>query len=197
MAEEYMIEAQSGAAVLVKSGSKIEIIDVEGQQVVDVFAVNPTDPKEYLSAGVTIDCNESLKVSTGDRLYTNQYKKMFTIVEDDVKEHDLLHPCCRPEMYDFFYDTGKNHPSCLANINRSLMDVLGHQRDEITPFNIFMYTKILPNGKLSVETPLSKAGDKIVLVAEMDVLLAIAACSVSESSCNGGECTPIKLVIEE
>lgn len=49
----------------------------------------------------------------------------------------------------------------------------------------------------SVETPLSKAGDKIVLVAEMDVLLAVAACSVSESSCNGGECTPIKLVIEE
>lgn len=45
MAEEYMIEAQSGAAVLVKSGSKIEIIDVEGQQVVDFFAVNPTDPK--------------------------------------------------------------------------------------------------------------------------------------------------------
>ena len=60
-----------------------------------------------------------------------------------------------------------------------------------------MYTNILPNGNISVEPPLSKAGDKIVLEAEMDVLLSIAACSVSESSCNGGECTPIKIVVTE
>lgn len=194
---EYIVEAQTGINISVKSGSKIEIIDLEGQQVVDFFATNQTTPKEYLSAGVTIDCNESLKVSSGDILYTNHYNKMFTIIEDDVKEHDLLHPCCRPEMYDFFYSTGENHPSCLANINKSLSEVFNIQREEITPFNIFMYTKILSNGKISVETPLSKAGDKIVLVAEMDVLLAVAACSVSESSCNGGECTPIKIIISE
>lgn len=122
---------------------------------------------------------------------------MFTIIEDDVKEHDLLHPCCRPEMYDFFYNTVENHPSCLANINESLSKVFNIQKEEITPFNIFMHTKILPDGKISVEPPLSKAGDKIVLVAEMDVILAVAACSVSESSCNGGKCTPIKIVISE
>ena len=197
MEEEYIVEAQSGAVVSVKSGSIIEIIDLKGQQVVDFFATNQATPKEYLSAGVTIDCNECLKVSTGDTLYTNHYNKMFTILEDDVKEHDLLHPCCRPEMYNFFYNNGEHHPSCLANINQSLSDVLHIEREEITPFNIFMYTKILPDGKISVEPPLSKAGDKIVLVAEMDVLLTVAACSVSESSCNGGECTPIKLIIRE
>jgi len=49
----------------------------------------------------------------------------------------------------------------------------------------------------SVEEPVSKLGDKVVLRAEMDVLLGIAACSVSESTGNGGKCSPIKITIEE
>lgn len=39
--------------------------------------------------------------------------------------------------------------------------------------------------------------NKIVLLAEMDVLVAVSACSVSESDCNGGECTPVKIIITE
>lgn len=197
MQKEYIVKAKSGIKIPVKKGELIEVIDLKGQQVVDFFATNQTTSEEFLSAGVTIDCNESIKISTGDSIYTNLYHQMFTIIEDEVKEHDLLHPCCRPEMYDFFYHTGKNHPNCLANINQSLSEAFDTKKAEITPFNIFMHTKILPNGKISVEEPVSKAGDKIVLRAEMDVLLAAAACSVSESSCNGGECTPIKIVVQE
>lgn len=196
MEKEYIVAAKSGLNIPVNQGELVEVIDLDGQQVVDFFATNQISSKEYLSTGATIDCNESLKISVGDAIYTNHYNKMFTIIEDDVKEHDLLHPCCRPEMYDFFYGTGKAHPNCLANINKSLKDVFAEERTEITPFNIFMYTKLLPNGKLSVEPPLSKPGDKLVLKAEMDVLLAVAACSVSESSCNGGKCTPIKIIVK-
>lgn len=151
MEKEYIVEARTGINIKVNEGELIEIIDLAGQQVVDFFALNQINPKEFLSAGVTIDCNESLKVTVGDRLYTNHYKKMFTIIDDDVKEHDLLHPCCRTEMYDFFYKTGENHPSCLSNINESLLETFDIRKEEITPFNIFMYTKILPDGKISVE----------------------------------------------
>lgn len=59
-----------------------------------------------------------------------------------------------------------------------------------------MYTKINSDGSISVEQPISKPGDKVVLKAEMDVRLGIAACSVSESKCNGGKCSPIKIIIE-
>lgn len=102
MKREFIVEAKSGLTIAVEKGEKIEIIDLHGKQVVDFFATNQAAFTERLSAGVTIDCNESLKVSTGNSLYTNLYNKMFTIIEDDVKEHDLLHPCCRPEMYEFF-----------------------------------------------------------------------------------------------
>ena len=45
--------------------------------------------------------------------------------------------------------------------------------------------------------PLSKAGSKVVLKAKMDVRLGIAACSVSESDCNSGKCTSIKIIVED
>lgn len=116
-----------------------------------------------------------------------------TELSDDVGEHDLLHPCCRPEMYDFFYNNGNGHSNCLENINKSL----NSSRPIIHPVNFFMYTKINADGSISVEKPISKAGDKVVLRALMDVRIGATACSVSESNCNGGKCSPIKIIVSE
>lgn len=193
MKQEYVVAACSGQAIEVKKNQRITVIDLEGTQVVDFFAEATENPSEALSAGVTIDVNESLKLKVGDTIYTNRYNPMFTVEADDVGEHDLIHPCCRPEMYDFFYHNGSGHPNCLENINKAL----GKQYDIIHPVNLFMYTKINADGSISVEEPLSKPGDKVVLQAEMDVRLGVAACSVSESKCNGGKCSPIKIIIEE
>ena len=193
MKREYVIPACSGKCIDVAAGQSIVVIDVEGGQVVDFFAECAETPDEFLSTGVTIDCNESLRLKEGDYIYTNLYRPMFQIMLDEVGKHDLLHPCCRREMYDFFYHNGKGHPNCLENINKSL----GEERHIITPINLFMYTKINNDGTISVGRPLSKAGDKIILKAEMDVRLGVAACSVSESSCNNRKCTSVKIIIED
>lgn len=145
-----------------------------------------------MSTGVTIDCNASLRLKEGDLLYSNLYRPMFEILYDEVGEHDLLHPCCRPEMYDFFYQNGEGHPNCLENINLSL----GEKRPIIHPVNLFMYTRIHSDGTISVEQPPSKAGSKIILETKMDMRLGIAACSVSESNCNSGKCTAVKVIVE-
>ena len=96
-------------------------------------------------------------------------------------------------MYDFFYHNGEGHPNCLDNINKALEE----KRAVITPVNLFMHTKINIDGSISVEEPISKAGDKIVLKALMDITLGVAACSVSESKCNNGKCSPVKIVIDQ
>ena len=112
MRGEYNIEACSGQSIEVKKGEGITVIDLEGKQVVDFFAVALHHPSEFLSTGVTIDCNDSLKLKVGDTVYTNLYRPMFTVLSDDVGEHDLIHPCCGPEMYDYFYHNGQGHPNC-------------------------------------------------------------------------------------
>ena len=180
-------------AIDAKAGQNITVVDIEGGQVVDFFAESAETPNEFLFTGVTIDCNESLKLQAGDMVYTNLYRPMFEVTYDEVGEHDLLHPCCRPEMYDFFYHNGDGHPNCLDNINGAL----GEKRPMICPVNLFMYTEILDDGRIAVRKPLSKAGSKVVLKAKMDVRLGIAACSVSESDCNSGKCTSIKIIVED
>ena len=193
MIREYLIQACSGLKIDVKQGQTITVIDMDGGQVVDFFAEVFEKPCEFFSAGVTIDCNASVRLHLGHTIYSNLYNPMLLVLSDDVGEHDLLHPCCRKEMYDFFYHNGKGHPNCLDNINNAL----GERRPLITPINLFMYTKIHTDGSLSVEKPLSKAGDKIVFQALMDVTRGVAACSVSESDCNGGKCSAIKIIIED
>ena len=193
MKQEYIISACSGRAIDVKAGQTITVTDIDGGQVVDFFAERAGCGEEFVSPGVTTDCNESLRLAVGDTIYTNLYRPMFTVLADDVGEHDLLHPCCRPEMYDFFYHNGAGHPNCLDNINGSL----GRKHPIIHPINLFMYTAIAPDGKIAVKPPLSKAGDSIVLRAEMDVRLGIAACSVSESACNSGKCSSIRITVAD
>lgn len=190
---EYIINACSGMRIDVSAGQRVTIIDVEGGQVVDFFAECKANPQEFLSTGVTIDCNESLRLSVGDNIYSNLYQPMFEVIYDEVREHDLLHPCCRPEMYEFFYHNGAGHSNCLDHINHCL----NQKRPIIHPVNLFMYTKIHTDGSISVERPLSKAGNKIILKAKMDVHLGVAACSVSESDCNSGKCSAVQIIVED
>lgn len=192
MKKEYFIPPCFGQAITVKKGNIITIIDIEGGQVVDFFAEIENNPDEFISTGVTIDCNNSLKLKIGDFIYSNLYNPMFKVIFDDVGEHDLLHPCCRPEMYNYFYKNGSGHPNCLDNIN----NVLNEQRTIITPVNLFMHTKIFSDGSIIVEKPLSKAGDKITLKAEQNIVIGVAACSVSESDCNSRKCTSILAIVE-
>ena len=193
MKREYTIQPCCGMAFEVSAGQTICVIDAEGRQVADFFAECAKDPNEFLSPGVTIDCNESLHLKVGDRIYSNRYRPMLKVVYDDVGVHDLLHPCCRSEMYDFFYGNGKGHSNCLDNINAALRE----NRPIIRPVNLFMHTEVYPDGKIKVLPPASRAGDKVVLLAEADLRVGVAACSVSESDCNGGKCSAIKIVIED
>lgn len=167
------------------------VVDVAGEQVADFFAETRDNPQEFLSPAVTIDCHESLRLAVGDTVYSNRYRPMFRLVADEVGTHDLLFPCCRPEMYDFFYNNGDGHTNCYNNINQALEE----KRSIIQPINLFMNTKITPEGKITILPPLSKAGDRVVFQALMDVRIGIAACSVSEGVCNSRQCSGIKVMV--
>lgn len=191
MPQEIIIAPCTGAMVQVNKGQYVAVEDIDGGQVADFFAEALGQDEEFLSTGVTIDCNESLRLKVGDMLYTNYYNPMFDVVRDDVGEHDLLHPSCRREMFDFFYHNGEGHPNCLDNLNRSL----GRQYAILHPLNVFMNTRIHADGSIAVLAPISRPGDRLVLRAKMDVRVAVAACSVSESQCNAGRCTALRLLV--
>lgn len=190
--KEYVIPPFSGLAIEVKAGQKVTVTDVKGQQVADFFAERSNKRDEFLSPLVTIDCNESIRIKVGDHLYTNTYDPMFTVLRDDVGQHDLLFPCCRREMYDFFYQNGSGHPNCFDNINHSLKE----NRPTINPVNLFMNTAIGEDGKITILEPASRAGDGVTFLALMDATIAIASCSVSEAATNGHDNSSIAVTVE-
>jgi len=193
--KEFVIEASTGRAFTLKKGQKIKVIDLEGRQVADFLAFNETDPSERLSTAATIDANGSLRLQPDDFLFSNYYREMLKVVSDTVGRHDLLHPACSQAMYGWQYQISTPHPNCRDNLAEALKPYGLVEIEIPTPFNIFMNTLISPEGAVRVEEPVSRPGDFIELEARMDLIVALAACSVEESKCNGFRCTPVKVQI--
>ena len=176
------LEPQTGTAFRLAKGEHLRVIDLEGEQVADLVAFGSEDSGEWLSSGRSIDYANTIYLTTGHVLYSNRSRPMFTIVQDDVGRHDFLLTPCSPETFQILYHTHSYHPSCLENLSRNLKP-FGIAPDLIpTTFNLFMNVEIGPAGTLSILPPRSRAGDSIVLRAEMDVVVGLTACSAEVSN---------------
>lgn len=197
MRRKITVAAREGTAFRLKKGQRLKVIDLEGGQVADLLAFKLSDTNEKLSTSVTIDNNGSLFLKKGDFLYSNNYNPLMCIIEDSVGSHNLLHPPCSPAMYRSQYNIKGEHPSCQTNFAKALRKYGIAEKEITTPFNIFMHTEVNSDGRVVVKEPLSKAGDYITLEAEVDLVVAVTACSVEESACNSYQCTDIGLVISQ
>ena len=180
---------QTGAGLVIARGQQLEIIDPQGEQVADLVSFARVDPGEWLSSGRTIDYANTIYLTTGHTLYSNRSRPMWTIVEDTVGRHDFLLTPCSPETFTILYKTTGHHPSCFENLSRGLAP-FGIEPDAIpTSFNVFMNVDVLPSGELRILPPRSRRGDRIVLRAEMDMIVGVTACSAELS--NNGRFKPI------
>lgn len=186
---KQIIRPQSGAAFPLKKGEILKVTDPQGQQVSDMVLFNADDPREKISSGKTLDFEESLLISQGNYLWSNRSRRMMKILQDTNGRNDFLLAPCSAETFQIMYGHKDYHPSCLENLSINL-EQFGIQPDDIpTAFNIFMNVNFAPDGKLSVDPPTSKAGDYIVLAAQMDLLVGLTACSAEDS--NNGSFKPI------
>lgn len=188
------ITPRTGVAIDLAEGDILTVIDPEGGQVSDLLAVSRSDPREILSNGRTFDYEESIKLKTGSQLWSNRSNPMLTIIEDTVGTHDFLLTPCSAATFKHFYPDKPVHRGCFGNLAEALAPY-GVKPDDIpTAFNVFMNVPVRPDGILSVEPPLSKAGDLIRFRSEMDLVVGLTACSAYAS--NGGTFKPIDYRIE-
>lgn len=188
------IPPRSGTAFELPVGSRLTVIDPEGGQVADLCAFNAHDVGEAISNGRSIDYASKIYFTTGDPIYSNRSNVMFEIVEDTVGRHDFLLTPCSAEMFRKLYGDEDPHRGCFGNLAAAL-EPHGIAADSIpVAFNIFMNVPVDgESGSLSVEPPLSKAGDRFVIAAKMDLIVGLTACSAPLS--NGGSFKPIDYAI--
>jgi uncharacterized protein YcgI (DUF1989 family) len=195
MNERMVIPPRSGAAFVVKAGAVLTVFDPMGCQVSDLLAFAAHDVREVISNGRTFDYEETIKLTTGNRLWSNRSRVLLSILEDTVGCHDFLLTPCSEATFRHFYPDHPVHRGCFGNLAEALVP-FGVEPDAIpTAFNLFMNVPVNgETGRLEVLPPPSKAGDFIKLRAEADCVIGLTACSAYAS--NGGSFKPIEYLVE-
>ena len=91
----------------------------------------------------------------------------------------------------------KDHRSCKVNCLEALAGFNVHPPVMPEVFNIFQNSGPDADGNLSVEEPLSKAGDYVILRALEDLLVACSACPQDLNACNGFNPSDLMLEVYE
>jgi uncharacterized protein len=188
---EILIPAGHGRAFKVPRGALLEIVDVEGEQVADFISIIETDAQEWLSATHTRSTTLRLNLKVDDRLQTNWRRDIYEVVSDDVGMHDLITSMCDARRYKLDYGV-EDHRSCRSNFVEALAPWNYEEWQIPDVINIFQNAPIHPDRTFGNQVPTSKPGDKIVLRALVDgIVAAISACPQDLNPCNGFRPSPI------
>ena len=199
--QSRVVPAARGFAFKPARGSNFRIVDLHGAQVVDLMAwCLPFSPKaEHFSASYTrYAIGGSAPPQTGECLYSNRDSKMFEVMEDKVKCHDMLFMACNPSFYEKLGKKG--HRSCAANVAEAMNEqvlMAGEQSfkwsDVHDPFNVFQNTPYYSLKALEC----SRKDDWIEMKALMSTVVALSSCPYEDNGFNGGKVTDVGVVWEE
>lgn len=190
-----IIPPQSGAGFRVEKGDCIRIIDPEGQQVADLWAITTESNPDWLNTSQTRDITERLFPQVGESFYSDRAATpLLTLIENNSPcPHDMLFPACNQGLYDRagLFD----HPNCRDNFLAAVREAGISIPLVPDPVNIFQRSEPQPGGRLEVLASDNPAGGNIVLRAETDLLIVLTACSVDFHPTNGGKCTSIAVEV--
>jgi len=183
--QQFTIQGGDSAGIQLEAGESLQIVNIEGSQVVDLWAFVQPDTQEFLSTEHTRSCLQKLIPEVGDNLYSNRRRPILTIVEDTSPGiHDMLLSACDIQRYELLGHVGY-HKNCTDNLIDTA-DKFGHKMKEIpSPFNIFERVEISPKGHLAILPPLVEAGQFITLKAAKALLVVMSACPMDIALTNG------------
>ena len=181
-----------------RAGQTLRIVDLMGNQAVDVIFYDRHDPAEHYSATETLLAQGGLYLSTGSVLMSNTGRPLLTLVADTCGRHDTLGGACAAESNTVRYALQKKFMhSCRDNYLLALAqaDVGLGKRDLVPNINFFMNVPVTPEGGLSFEDGISAPGKYVELQAEMAVWVLVSNCPQLNNPCNGWNPTPIRLLV--
>jgi uncharacterized protein len=188
------VGAQSGLAVRVGAGALVSVIDVEGQQVGDMWVIDAAHPGRWLSAGHTRDRCERLFPRPGEQFCDQHGLPILELVADTSPGvHDMLFPPCDGWLYESRGLPG--HANCRDNFVAALASVGLSLPVVPDPVNLFQNSAPQSDGSLAIGVAASRPGDAISFRAHRDAVFVVTACSVDYPPLNGGRCSPLRIEI--
>lgn len=193
--QTVQIAPRTGGWVRLAAGERLRIVDLEGQQVADLFAVACDDFDQWVSTSTSRGVARRLFPQVGGRFLSTEFEPLLTFEADDSPGvHDMLFSVCRPQMYAAL-GAALPHPSCHENFRLAAAQ-FGWQPAEVPdPVNFFQSTGIGPDKSLTPLPAPSNAGDSVTLRADRDVYVVVTACSMDVEPINGDVCTGLRLEV--
>jgi urea carboxylase-associated protein 1 len=192
--EDSVLPPNSHWGRILRKGQTLRIVDLEGKQAVDFLCYNADDPSERYNAADTMKYAGTIFLTTGQGIYSDMGRRLFTIVEDSCGRHDTIGGCCSAASNRVRYGV-HDTPNCRENFLRALAPFGLGKKDIVANVNWFMNVPVGPDGAMGIADGLSKPGDHVELRAEMDVLAVISNCPQTRNPCNGFTPTPIRVIV--
>lgn len=181
----YEIPARCGMAVRLRAGQRLSVINPSGHQVCDFWAFAQTAPHDHLSMPHVHTALGSIHPRPGDGLVSNLRRVLLRLIEDTSPGvHDTLIACCDHARYQQLGCTGY-HDNCADNL-RMALSAIGLKAPLVpAPYNLWMNVPVAPDGGTRFAPPLSRPGDRMVFLAEIDAVAVMSACPQDMTPVNG------------
>jgi len=193
---DQIVPAREYMSVKLHRGQTLRVIDLEGEQVVDLVAFSAHDKREKLSCAYSNMLNSTWKLTQGHTIYSNRANPLLFLKEDRVGLHYSGGGFCTDEV-NYIRFKVRNTRNCADNLTRALKH-FGIQREDLgfdCCFNIFMNLTFQQDGSMKLAEPLSRARDYVDLRAEMDILIGISNCPQDRNPCNAFKPTPTRVQV--
>jgi uncharacterized protein YcgI (DUF1989 family) len=183
------IPARSGAAVQLRKGQAVRIINTHGGQVVDMWSFLH-NASEHLSMPHSVVTLGRIKPLPGDKLYTQLRNPILTLEEDKSPGvHCMLFAACDQPRYRLMGHQGF-HDNCADNLRKAIHPFGIPLAYIPTPLNLFMNTKFNDHRDMVVEAPEPAVGASVTFRAELDCVMVFSACPQDLIPVNAHGCTP-------
>jgi uncharacterized protein YcgI (DUF1989 family) len=190
----HIVPARKGKAVRLSSGQSIKIVNPHGHQVCDTWAFSADDPHEFMSMEHTRPTLQTIFPTKGHFLYSNRRRPILYFAEDTSPGiHDTIIAACDDYRYGLLGCTDY-HDNCTDNLIAAMRAIHAPLPEVPSPLNLWMNIPVKADGGIEWGEPRSKAGDYVVLRAEMDVVVAMSACPQDILPINGGK--PVEVLYE-
>lgn len=160
-------------------GSRLRLVDLQGDACASMLIYNGEMPSERLNVADTVKIQWNAYLGVGKLLLSDMGRVLMSILEDGAGTHDTFCGTSNATTNLAKYGEGRNSGAFPNGRDRLLLGSAKHglQRRDVHPcVNLFKGTRIEENGTITPLIGPYESGRTMILRAEMDVIVVIANC---------------------
>ena len=176
---EETIAAGGYASRVLARGTRLRLIDLQGDACASLLLYNAAMPTERLNIADTVKVQWNAYPGAGSLLLSDMGRVLASFEHDDAGTHDAFCGASNEASNRRRYGEGRNSGATPNARDRLLLGSAKHglgRRDVHPCINLFKGVRIAANGATEPQFGPFAAGRAVILRAEMDVIAVIANC---------------------